>query len=707
MKTFSHNKYFIPVWRKAPWLRICVLLMLGIVLGNALQKLGLYFAIGCGLLLIGSFLPIWYLGKKHPFKASICLHIALVCVGILLVFSNNLIWKPHFIGHSYKPGAVVIATLSEPPLPKEKSWKANATIQLVDSSGNMKATTGSVILYFQKSDSMAPPAFGSSIVFTKKLQPISNAGNPGGFDYKTFAARQGIYYQVFLQPQDWRMVPSAPPNQFQQFLFSTRAWVLNTITKFVTEPDARGIAQALLIGYRGDLDKALVEQYANTGVVHIIAISGMHLGMIFGLLIFIFKPLGKSRMMQWFRLILILSCIWLFTLLTGAAPSITRAAVMCTILAVGHHWKRNASVYNLLAAAAIVLLLWDPYTLWNVGFQLSFAAVLSIAVFYKPIEQCWSPRFKIWQYGWQMVAVTLAAQILTVPMVVYHFHQFPVYFLLANMIAVPLSGLALYGLILLLAISFWQSGAVVVGSIISLLIGWLNASIVWIGNLPLTSIGHLQINLLQAALMYASIAALAWWWLQKTKNGLVIAFASVAAFMVIRSAQQVQTHSQQKLLVYNVPKHTAIDLVVGSRSVFVGDSILSNPGFQQNFYLLPSRIYYRFQPVANQLLLPKQNTSFYWGGKKITVLNAQIDYRKSRPLTTDILLVSGNLPGNPFSVLSVIQCQQIVLDASNSAARIARWQHAADSLHLRLHAVPLQGAFAMEPGSQQAGPTIN
>jgi competence protein ComEC len=243
--------------------------------------------------------------------------------------------------------------------------------------------------------------------------------------------------------------------------------------------------------------------------------------------------------------------------------------------------------------------------------------------------------------------------------------------------------------------------------LVSYTLAWLNAFIVWVASLPFTTISHIQMGIVQTAIMYFILASCCWWWFKKSSKALVAALGFSALFFVLRSWQFFDKAAQQKLLVYNVPQYTGIDIISGHASTFIGDTALTNAGFLKNFHLLPSRIFGQFDPSDNLLLQTKTNTSFEWGGKKITVLRTQLDYKKSKPISTDILLVSGNPPGNPARILPLIKCSQIVLDGSNSAGRIARWQHAADSLHLRLHSVSLQGAFVMEKGRQQQGPLIN
>ncbi|WP_416440461.1 ComEC/Rec2 family competence protein [Phnomibacter sp. MR] len=695
MAVAAFRKYFIPVWRSAPLLRICLPLMFGIGLGNALLDTNIYWyytlpaSIACAL--------IWSVAlHKKPLLASIGLLLGTLAVGTLLVQLHAIWQQPAFAGHHYTAGQTVVATLAEPAVPKEKSVKANASIALLLPTGQLQQVKGEVLLYLAKDSNASLLKYGQQIIFNRPLQPIKNAGNPGGFNYQTYAARQGVFYQVFLKANQYKMLPGNKGNAFRKQLFAMRQWVLQSIVRYIPNPLENGVAQALLIGYRGDLDKTLVEQYANTGVVHIIAISGMHLGMIYTLLLFLLKPLGQTQRMRLLRLLLTLGSMWLFTLLTGAAPSITRAAVMFSMVAVGDFWQRGSNAINMLSAAAIALLLYDPFALWNVGFQLSFAAVLSIAIFYKPILAWFNPGNKILLHVWQMMAVTIAAQILTLPLGIYHFHQFPVYFLLANLVAVPLSGAVLYALLIMLALSWWPFMASLVGQLAGWGIAILNACIIWVSQLPFTTIQQVQISMPMAVLLCCIIAGIGTWWLLKSSKGLLAAAASLALYMLLLANQKWQTATQHQIIIYNIPQYSGIDIVQGTRSIFIGDTALTQPGFLQNFHLLPTRIRYQYQPYQYSLLDDSSNVSFVTNGLRISILRQQLNYKQSGMHETDLLIVSGNVPGNPAKILPHIRCKQIVLDGSNSAYRIARWKSAADSLHLRLHSVAVNGAFVVE-----------
>ncbi|TAD90952.1 MAG: ComEC family competence protein, partial [Bacteroidetes bacterium] len=352
-------------------------------------------------------------------------HFGAVLFLLVAVLGAALVWLrtpqngPAFIGKHYLPGATLVATLQEPLSTKAKTYKAEASIGIVNADGTVTALDGNIIIYFKK-DSM-PPAlgYGSRVVFSTALQPLRNTGNPGAFNYERYAQFHQLFYQVYLTPGSYVVEGTMVVNRFQQMLYRTRGFVLEAFKTHIPGKAEAGLAEALLVGYRDDLDKTLVEQYANTGVVHIIAISGMHLGLIYGLLLLLFKPMAKKRAGVVLSALVIVAALWFFSLLTGAAPSITRSALMFTCIVAGSGFGRKTSIYNALAVSALMLLVVNPFNLWDVGFQLSYAAVLSIAIFGKPVENLLAPRYKPMAWLWQLIAVSTAAQLLTLPLVLF------------------------------------------------------------------------------------------------------------------------------------------------------------------------------------------------------------------------------------------------------------------------------------------------
>src|SRR6185295_2846749 len=256
-----------------------------------------------------------------------------------------------------------------------------------------------------------------------------NSGNPAALNYERYCLFQGITDQIFLDKSDYFMLPGRNTNFFQQCLFSARNAALHTMQQNIHSPKELGIAEALLIGYRNDLDRDLVQAYSNTGVVHIIAISGLHIAIIYAALLMFFALFKPSKAKKWIQPFMILGVIWLFTLIAGAAPSVLRAAVMFTFILAGKFLGKSGNIHNTLAASAFVLLFVNPFYLWDIGFQLSYTAVFSIVIFFSSVNGLLYFRNRFLRWLWQLGAVSLSAQIFTLPLVVYHFHQLPLLFL--------------------------------------------------------------------------------------------------------------------------------------------------------------------------------------------------------------------------------------------------------------------------------------
>ena len=356
-------------------------------------------------------------------------------------------------------------------------------------------------------------------------KPFTNNGNPGAFDYNRYCLFQDITYQVFLRKDQYFVLADKNRNWLQQKLFEIRNSTIQTLQHYITGEKEQGVAEALLIGYRNDLDKDLVQAYSNTGVVHIIAISGLHLGMIYGLLFYIFSFFKRYKWVHLLKPFIILFVLWAFTLIAGAVPSILRSAVMFSFIVIGEVINRKTNMYNTLAASAFCMLVYDPFVLWDVGFLLSYAAVISIITFMQPVYRWLYFQNKILDKIWRLSSVTISAQVLTLPIVIFYFHQFPNYFLITNLLVVPLSGLILYGEILLLCVSFIKVLATVIGKILYWLILFMNTFIEHINNMPFSVWNNLQINILQTWLLYGFIIAVCIWLLRKSSKAFIISLA--------------------------------------------------------------------------------------------------------------------------------------------------------------------------------------
>ena len=694
----------IPIWKKAPFIRLLLPLIAGIVLQWYVQfsLQVIISALICYSIvyLLFLLLPIALRFKVQALQ-GIIIQLFIVALGAWLTWQQDVRHHATWYGNFYKDSSYLVVRIDEPLVEKNKSFKADGYVETLVQNGKAVAAEGKLLLYFSKDSVQTNLKYGDRIIIHKDLQAIKNSGNPGAFNYQRYAAFQGIFHNVFLKEKDWVILQGTSKNWFKQFIFLAREYVLGVLQRWVgSNKDELGIAEALLIGYTNDLDKDLVQAYSNTGVVHIIAISGMHLALIYVLLVWVFAKIPVVNKSKWLQLVLILACLWMFSLLTGASPSVLRAAVMFSFIAVGKNIYKEASIYNSLAASAFVLLCYNPYYLWAVGFQLSYLAVLSIVIFQKPIYNCIYIKNKWVDKAWQLMAVSTAAQLLTFPVCIYYFHQFPNLFLISNMIAVPLSGLILYAEIILVAFSWIPFVGTYMGKLVAALVGLMNKIILWINDLSFAVWDKIPATVLSTWLLYAVVAGFGAWLILRQKKYFKMAQLALLLFLMQSAYNNWHAGKQQKLIVYNVPRYKAIDLINGSHYQFVGDSILLQDGLLQNFHLKPGRVALQLGKRLDSLTDVVNYGMFYkFNNKKILVADTQLNFAPGiQKIQLDLIIISKNPKIRIASLAETFNCKLFVFDASNPAWKIEKWKKECRDLQLKYFSVPESGAFIYNIG---------
>ena len=691
----------VPIWKHAPFIRLLIPLMFGIVLQwyspLSIKSMSIIAGITFLFFLLAQLFRGYFL-YLHKWVYGIVLMIMIVLFGAAITHFKNITHRQNWFGHLYNNSTVVVAVLSEPLIEKNKSYKADATVYALLRNDSVIQTKGSIIVYFKKDSSLLSQLdHGSTIVFKKRLQTIQNSGNPGAFDYKRYCLFHGITHQVYLTENEFTVNPAHPLSVYTTQMQQSRNGLLEILKKYIPGKREAGVAEALLIGYRDDLDRDLVQSYANTGVIHVIAISGMHLAMIYGLLVVLLKPLQQNAKTKWIRGLIILSVLWLFTLLSGAGPSILRSAVMFSFIVVGESMRRKISVYHTLSASAFFLLCWNPFFLWDVGFQLSYAAVLSIVIFLRPITHWFYFKYTFANHVWKLVAVTLAAQILTTPLSIYHFHQVPNLFLLSNLVIVPLSGFILYGEILLCLLSLFPVVAVLAGKMLSVVLRMMNDFIIFVDGIPFAVSNNIFISILQTCLLYIFIVTVTIWLMKAKKKMLPYAVMALLAFSLCRMLDIGYKQKQHKLIVYNIPRHSAVDFISGRNYYFAGDEALATDPFLHNFHLNSSRLLFRMQAADSLKNMRTVSPFFYFNNKRILLLDTIPDLpHVAPPVDVDIIILSKNANVRISRLEQLFRCRQYVFDASSPAWKIRQWKNDCDSLHLRRHSVQEDGAFILD-----------
>ncbi|RYY70680.1 MAG: ComEC family competence protein [Chitinophagaceae bacterium] len=693
--------YHVPIWKQAPIIRLLVPMMLGIVFGwyGQFSIQYIMLCLGCFTLafLLINVLPSATLFRFKRYR-GLLFHLLMISFGMLLTWGKDARHKPNWYGHFLTDSSSLLVRINEPLTVKPRSLKAEVVVTGVINGNLTKKSSGKLLLYFTKDRLPLNLQYGDVILINKKLQSITNSGNPGAFNYKRYAAFQLIHQQAFLKAGDWTTTNRVSINYFQYYLFKTRDHVLAVLKKYISDQHGElGIAEALLIGFKEDLDKDLVQAYSNTGVVHIIAISGLHLGLIYAVLLWIFNHTPYFKRSRHAKAISLVICLWLFALLTGGSASVLRSAVMFTVIVAGKYYFRQSSVYNSLATSAFILLCYNPYFLWDVGFQLSYCAVIGIVSLQQFIYRKWYVKNWAGRQLWSMVSVTLAAQAGAFPMCIYYFHQFPNLFLITNIITVPLSTIILFGEILLIIIGPVESIASLLGTALSSAIYLMNQVIVFFNEVPHAVWDNIYATVLSTWLLYAMIFFFTAWWMNRYKSYLTYGLICLALFTGVYVRAFIQLQQQKKIVIYNVSRCKAVDFIDQDKYFFTGDSILLQEGLEKSFHLKPARIAFQADEQVDSLPnLQQQNGYYQFYGKRLLFIDSSTVLQpRDTAIDIDLVLFSHNPSVDIREVLKAVKPGCIVFDASNSLWKIQKWKSACEELILPFHSVAEQGAFIL------------
>ena len=634
-----------------------------------------------------------YYAAQIVLKSTLLL-LCIVALGAILSYTNNVTNHLNYKNIYSNNNTQIQLVLNEPLVVKPNSYKALANVQYTITNGIKTPASGTVIVYLQKDSIATTLDYGSTIITNQAPKLITNTGNPGAFNYQLYCLRNGITHQIYIASNKYVVLPQVQGNWVQAKLYRLQAFVLQVLQKNITTPNERSIAEALLIGYRSNVDKDLLQVYSNTGTVHVIAISGLHLGFIYMLLLVLFKPFTSNKVVSNIvQPIVIITILWTFSLLAGAAPSILRSALMFTCIIIGNSMQRQLSVYNSLAASAFIILCINPFALWDVGFQLSYAALLSIVLFMQPIYKLLYVPNKVLNWLWQLNAVTISAQLLTLPLVLFYFKQFPYLFIITNMVAVPLSTIILGMLLLLVSFNWISYVALFVGKLTTWVIGVMNTSIQWCSNIPYATASNIQVNLVQVYLLFALIIAMGYWLLRKYNKAAIAALMCIFLFLLVNVFANYTTMKQQKLVVYNLPKLSLIDVVTANQYSTISDTTMAIDTALYKYNVKPSR---QVLGLGKANAVGQQAPLYQFGNNAILVINKPYVFNT---LTNKPTLQYTILANNPLlyidSLLQYFTLKQVIADASNPTWKVKLWQADCLRLGIPFYNVAIEGAFVV------------
>lgn len=615
--------------------------------------------------------------------------LSFITLGALLGFHQDITKDRNWYGHRINSAEALQVKITADPEQKEKTIYLPAEVLKLNEHDNWIKVKGAIKLYVYLKDSMPSYHQGQVLIIPNKLLLISNSGNPFGADFAGFAGRKGLYHQAFLGSNDILLFTTekVAPDVIQR----TKKALLHSIAVNVKDSVTKALIEATLLNERASLNDELWRAYSVTGIVHIVAISGMHIAMLCSVLLFLLSWI-RNKKWDWIKYFIAVAWVWFYIALTGFPPSAVRAAVMFTLLAIGIKLNRAGNNINTWGAAAFLLLCYNPYWLYDVGIQLSFLAVLSILIFYLPVKRWITPSGIITRYLWEGIAVSIAAQILVFPLVLYYFHQFPLLSILANIPAALYSFLLMAGSLLLFFIDNIGIPATWLGDILTWLTQLFHLIVIALARATPTIMQQLYINAFEFALMMAAIILLSLFFFRKGALYLHMAITCCCLLIVSFIVQDLDAAKQQKIVVYNTSKASVIDVFQGKQVIPVNirqdGANRTEKEFQYN--QLPARLAYRAMSIAKDTLGYECHII---NNSKILVLAGSIKFRTPASFPVDYLVVGSRTDFEPELWKKIFNPELVIIDGSLPRWKAKKWESTLTHLSMKTHWVGEDGAW--------------
>jgi competence protein ComEC len=686
------------------FVRLLLPLVLGIVCAIALPSIAFAgkaaLSIALVLLLAFWFCVTFYSEFKlylHRRKVGMLVQLFVFFIGIALTLNKDQQQSDtHF--SRFNDEALVVAIKSEPKqngdiLRFECAVKQGLqNEQFIPQSGNL-------LVALKRENLLHQYRYGDELLIPNLYKEIEPPYNPYEFDYKSFLANRGIFHQVFIDESQIGVLPVRHSNVVIEQALAFRKDLMKKFNRYIPDKEAASVASILILGYKAELSPQVLSAYSKTGTMHVLSVSGMHVGIVFIVLGRLLWFMDRSRNLRICRAVLIITIIWFYALVTGFSPSVCRAAVMLSFYVFGKAVNRSSNSYNLVAISAVFLLLYNPYFLLDIGFQLSYLAVLGLIYLYPKIYHLFYIKNWFADQIWSYTALSCAAQLATFPLAMYYFHQFPVYFLIGNLLIVIPVVVIMYAGILFLFIP-WHEVLELLGLGLQYSINWMNKGLFYIEQLPYANFSsyhgaayYLTIGLIMLGLCIAAQ--------YRNKRILYASFVLLLLLASIQSYDSVVTGNKSAITFYTLRKNLAFGFTNGSKawvySDLDGDDNALNYSIRAAVQASASD--YKFlnlkQKIKGNSLYSDKNF-FMFNGWKMLIWDKEFDRTlPSKEVKVDVLLLSGRPKVVLKDILKVVKFDELVIDATNSNYHIKKWTDEASALSLNYRVLKKSPAYSI------------
>ena len=603
--------------------------------------------------------------------------------GMILVYENDATNHTNYFEKHLKNTSKVILAIDKVLKPGNYHHKYVADVVQLDS----KKTTGHVLLNIEKDSTSLLFHTGDLVFLKNKFQDIKSSLNPHQFNYKHYLKKQGINQQVYITHQEILLLDESKVSLLR-FIDAFRVKIQKSLRRYHFTDDELAVMNALLLGQRQEISKQLSDNYSKAGAIHILAVSGLHVGVILLILSLILKPLERVNNGKLIKLVLVILSLWFFAILAGLSASVIRAVTMFSAIALGQFFNKRNAVEHSLIFSMFIILLWKPLFLFDVGFQLSYTAVFGIIWIQPVLYQLWKPNFFIVDKGWQLITVSVAAQLGVLPISLFYFHQFPALFFISNLIIIPFLGVILGLGLVVLVLSYESTLPVFLEGFYGDVISILNKVVAFVARQESFLFSEISFSALKMIFSYLLIISGFQLFLKLNTKRCFLFFGSILAFQCVLILEKYTIAQKSEFIVFHKSKNSIIGIRKGSSfelyhsmdslqissqklliNYKVGENITS-----QNYHKLSNLMYYDKQVV---LIIDKD------GLYDIKELNNPIVLLRQSPKINLQRLVKKLKPAI------------IIADGSNYKSYIENWKTTCKNLKTPFWTTYNQGAYVL------------
>ena len=603
--------------------------------------------------------------------------------GMILVYENDATNHTNYFEKHLKNTSKVILAIDKVLKPGNYHHKYVADVIQVDS----KKTTGHVLLNIEKDSTSLLFHTGDLVFLKNKFQDIKSSLNPHQFNYKHYLKKQGINQQVYITHQEILLLDESKVSLLR-FIDAFRIKIQKSLRRYHFTDDELAVMNALLLGQRQEISKQLSDNYSKAGAIHILAVSGLHVGIILLILSFVLKPLERVNNGKLIKLVLVILSLWFFAILAGLSASVIRAVTMFSAIALGQFFNKRNAVEHSLIFSMFIILLWKPLFLFDVGFQLSYTAVFGIIWIQPVLYQLWKPNFFIVDKGWQLITVSVAAQLGVLPISLFYFHQFPALFFISNLIIIPFLGVILGLGLVVLVLSYESILPLFLEGFYGDVISILNKVVAFVARQESFLFSEISFSALKMIFSYLLIISGFQLFLKLNTKRCFLFFGSILAFQCVLILEKYTIAQKSEFIVFHKSKNSIIGIRKGSSfelyhsmdslqissqklliNYKVGENISS-----QNYHKLSNLMYYDKQVV---LIIDKD------GLYDIKELNNPIVLLRQSPKINLQRLVKKLKPAI------------IIADGSNYKSYIENWKTTCENLKTPFWTTYNQGAYVL------------